>query len=309
MNYQSNYPHNYILMKKITVLGTIFALALMTLSPLTASANNGKGNDNAENHGKKIAEVKVDLKAKAKGDKDDGRNAVKTNNGLHLGWFKWLNHGWWIHNGGDEHGTSTHATSTDNRDPRITDISLVRSTSTAVIMVKTDEQTSAELRYSTNKDLVASSTALTDTTLAMTHTFNLSGLQADTKYFYQVTVKDANGNITKKPIESFSTKKLVIPDTTVPLILFSTAVEVRPNSAHVIWSTNEVANGKLWISTSTPVNTSVAATRTGAGFVYFHNENVSGLSANTQYYYAITGSDHAGNTSAVVTGSFTTPAM
>lgn len=75
--------------------------------------------------------------------------------------------------------------------------------------------------------------------------------------------------------------------------------------ATIKWTTNEISNSVVYISTSTPVSTTTAAV-TNTSLVKNHTLTVSGLASSTIYYAVVTSKDAAGNvgTSGVV--SFTT---
>ncbi len=95
------------------------------------------------------------------------------------------------------------------------------------------------------------------------------------------------------------------PDVTAPKILSNLVHAVSSSSASFFVLTNEKADAKIWLGTTTPVNTSVSATASSSAFVSFHDLNVTGLASSTLYYYVLGVSDHIGNM-ATTSGSFTT---
>lgn len=93
-------------------------------------------------------------------------------------------------------------------------------------------------------------------------------------------------------------------DTVAP-ILSNIVITPTQTGATIKWSTNELANGVIYISTSTPVSTSTPTT-THTTFVKDHTVTVSGLASSTIYYAVITSKDGAGNVGTSSTVSFTT---
>ncbi len=285
--------------KQLIILGIIAAFVFTALSPLAASANDGRGKDD---HGAK-ASAKVEAKIDKHNDKDDNERGEGHGNN----WKRLFTFGWWKKN--HDNGTSTPP-NPQNAAPRITDHSVARATSTATISFKTNESTTAELRYSTSSVAVASSSwVVMSGTMNTMHSFPLTGLVPDTKYFYVLIVKDAQGMVKQTAVESFSTKPITTVDATAPVIYFSASVDVKANAANIIWTTNEQTNGRLWISTTNPAPTTGTPNRTDSGMSYFHNLRVDSLAANTQYFYGVSSTDKAGNVSTTATGSFFTPSM
>src|SRR3989344_2528133 len=85
-------------------------------------------------------------------------------------------------------------------------------------------------------------------------------------------------------------------DTTAPVISGASATSTTYNSTHIIWITNENANGKVRNSTSTPVvATSSTPSVSSAALITSHDMTLTGLSASTTYYYLIQSSDASGN--------------
>lgn len=98
-----------------------------------------------------------------------------------------------------------------------------------------------------------------------------------------------------------------IPDIVAPVISGITASGVTPTGAIVSWTTNEVANGNIYVSTSSPVNMASSTTVGGTSLVTSHSFSISGLSAGTIYYYVVKSADSANNVSTSAQQSFVTP--
>lgn len=97
------------------------------------------------------------------------------------------------------------------------------------------------------------------------------------------------------------------PDVIVPVISGLGATSTIATSTRIIWLTNELANSKVWYSTSTPL---VIATSTltvsSSGLILSHDLTISSLTASTTYYYLVTSADAAGNTATSTEKSFIT---
>ena len=99
----------------------------------------------------------------------------------------------------------------------------------------------------------------------------------------------------------------VLGDTTAPVISGASATSTTYNSTHIVWITNENADGKVWYSASTPVvATSSTPSVSSAALITSHDMTLTGLSASTTYYYLIQSSDASGNIGTSTEQSFTT---
>ncbi len=94
----------------------------------------------------------------------------------------------------------------------------------------------------------------------------------------------------------------------------SVFVNANRNSAAVSWNTNEYANGVVYYSTSplstyeraNSVDVSGNTAMTDTGFRTSQNVSISGLQANTVYYYLIYTTDQSGNVSVTWPSTFQT---
>lgn len=98
------------------------------------------------------------------------------------------------------------------------------------------------------------------------------------------------------------------PDTIAPVISGLMATGTAATSTRIDWVTNELANSKVWYSTSTPVSTSATSTLqiSSSDLVLGHHLTLSGLTATTTYYYVVSSADAKGNATTSVESSFTT---
>lgn len=99
------------------------------------------------------------------------------------------------------------------------------------------------------------------------------------------------------------------PDVVAPVISGITVSGVTTTSAIVAWTTNELANGNIYISTSTPMNLASSTTLGSVTFSTAHSFSITGLTANTTYYYVVKSADSAGNVATGAQQSFVTPAV
>ncbi len=97
------------------------------------------------------------------------------------------------------------------------------------------------------------------------------------------------------------------PDTIIPVISDVIATSTIATSTQIRWLTNELANSKVWYSTTTPVEaTSSTPSVSSSDYVLSHTVELSGLDASTTYYYLVTSVDKSGNTTTATEASFIT---
>lgn len=98
-------------------------------------------------------------------------------------------------------------------------------------------------------------------------------------------------------------------DTTAPVISLLSTSGIGSTSATISWTTNEAANGNVYFSTSTPVNTITASTLANAAYSTGHSFSLTSLSPSTTYYYVVKSADVSNNVATSSQFSFTTPAI
>jgi len=97
------------------------------------------------------------------------------------------------------------------------------------------------------------------------------------------------------------------PDTIAPVISDVIATSTTATTTQIKWLTNELANSKVWYSTSTPVvATTSTASVSSTDYVLNHSIALSGLTASTTYYYLVFSADTSGNTTTTIEKLFTT---
>ncbi len=321
-------------MKKLTITTLVIALAFVVVSA-TPSQTLAKENKGGQTFREKIEAQIKKLQDKLfkfennqgqnnndHGDRDDDcipfgiKNAkgiekrVENGKGLPPGIAKKIGDNKFCNE--NNNGTSTPPTGTTTPHvlmPRILDINVFKATSTATISWKTNKTTVGDVRFSTATPIASNSAVLTDANLSTLHTVSLTNLTPNTVYYYVVTARDASGNVKESVTKQFQTNALAQVDTTAPTVVYSAKVDILATSTRLVWITNEPTTGKIWISTSTPVDNSATSTASDATLSYFHNVFIGNLATSTTYYYTIMSTDAVNNSMNLTGNSFTTLAQ
>ncbi len=192
---------------------------------------------------------------------------------------------------------------TDTTAPVISEVaSLSLGLLDATIVWLTDELAVSTLEYGASLGYGSSATLGVSALLA--HTAILTGLTANTTYYYCIHATDGLGNASSSCGHSFMTAaEQTIIDTTPPDVTEISVSSITSSSATLSWTTSEVANGEVEYGTtagygeSTNLNTDLALN---------HSVNLNNLSANTEYHYRIRASDQLGNLVVTPDNIFTT---
>ncbi|WP_428235481.1 lamin tail domain-containing protein [Gracilimonas sp.] len=91
-------------------------------------------------------------------------------------------------------------------------------------------------------------------------------------------------------------------DTTAPVISSVASSNITETEATITWTTDEPANSQVNYGTTTSYGSSAGS----GSYVTSHSQNLTGLTAGTEYFYQVVSTDEAGNTSVDETYSFTT---
>ncbi|MES2409269.1 MAG: fibronectin type III domain-containing protein [Patescibacteria group bacterium] len=295
-----------LLNSKVALLGNGNVPNLKTNTNIEAKIDSHIGNA-SHNNGANMG-IGATVSAEHRNDDHDKSYATSTDNGdkdkgENGGWFNGLWHSWFGNWFNWNHATSTPDAFVVVRNVTASNIG----TSTAEITWNTNASTTGELRYATNaNDVKASTNVLSDTSLGASHKIVLSGLNPNTKYYFEVTAKDAAGNTKQSGINSFTTKSESSVDTSAPSILFNTVISVGTSDSRVIWITNEASNSKIWVSESESIGTDGTDNAGSLNLGYVHDLKVSGLKSGTKYFYKVQSTDASGNVTTSDAGSFTT---
>jgi len=160
--------------------------------------------------------------------------------------------------------------------------------STGTIYWETDERADGCMELFEETEWVP---ADSHTTFLLEHTITLDGRIPSTSYEYRVRSDDSLGNgPTYSGTKSFTTAST--PDVTPPQIIFGPAVVLKThNSATIEWTTNEIANSRVYYGESTPF----ADSAVDPSFVTSHSITLASLSSETEYLYQVCCEDPSTN--------------
>jgi peptidoglycan hydrolase-like protein with peptidoglycan-binding domain/phosphodiesterase/alkaline phosphatase D-like protein len=175
-------------------------------------------------------------------------------------------------------------------------------TSTATVAWTTSEPATAHVAYGTTASY--GTTSLLDSNLALTHSTELTNLEPDTTYHYQVISIDEAGNVATSTDATFTTEALpqippqeiINPEPTslptstpnVSSTVNFSAIEtqsVGTSTVTITWTTDLPANAQVEYGTSeqlgsaTPLSTSTLSTS--------HSVTIVGLEPNTNYTFRV----------------------
>lgn len=187
---------------------------------------------------------------------------------------------------------------------KMVDFKVNASTTSANIYFKTNVETKGTLTYSASSSL--SNATVVNLALDDEHNTNLTNLDDDTVYYFQVKLETADGKSAyESRVRALSTSEV---DVDLPKINFFHTFSVKENSASVIWITSEKTSSKVWVSATSSVDTTVAPTMQKTEGSYFHVFELGDLEAATDYYVKVSSTDSANNTTFSEVLSFTTDA-
>jgi uncharacterized protein YceK len=136
-----------------------------------------------------------------------------------------------------------------------------------------------------------------DSSLTMTHSASLSGLQPGTLYDFRVRSKDSSG--TEVPSANFSFTTLANPPPNSAPVITAVSAAVTVNGATIIWLTDKAADGQVHYGLTTSYGQSSPLQST---LSTSHSVVLSGLNASTTYNYQVLSRDSSNNLS--VSGNF-----
>jgi hypothetical protein len=122
------------------------------------------------------------------------------------------------------------------------------------------------------------------------HSVGLTGLNANTMYYYVVNSTDPSNNPAQSAEFNFTT--LAAPDTTAPVISTVAHSGVTQTTATITWTTNEIADSLVKYGTAPGVYT---LQQYNAADVTSHSVGLTGLEANRTYYYVVNSTDPSNN--------------
>ncbi len=208
----------------------------------------------------------------------------------------------------DSYAQVNVATTGDTTAPTISSVSSSSVTqSEATITWTTDENSSSLVEYGTTTSL--GSLAGDATESATSHSVSLAGLSSDTTYYYQVRSIDGSGNSAVDDNSGSYYTFTTDADTTDPTISNISADVQSDDEVSIEWQTDELADSQVAYDTSSHSGGSwgdyTNTTTLDTTLTTIHSESITGLSAETTYYYRVRSTDAAGNTATSSENSFT----
>ncbi|MBI5139686.1 fibronectin type III domain-containing protein [Candidatus Nomurabacteria bacterium] len=217
----------------------------------------------------------------------------------------------------DDDDDDDNTDGSDKTAPVISDIKTSDITATSVKFTwKTSEDSKGRVWYGTARNACVSKLTvcplsavrpkevIESNTYGTSHSVVLGSLTVDTTYYFFIGSEDKAGNMSVSDEKHFKT--LVATDTTDPVISNLTTSDITTTGAKITWTTNEGAKDKVWYSTTNPVVTTGAANLDNNDLRTSHTFSLTGLTANTPYYYVVSSIDSAGNDAMSAQGTFTT---
>jgi len=126
------------------------------------------------------------------------------------------------------------------------------------------------------------------------HSVTLSGLTPEILYYYQVRTQDAAGNSDPDDNSGNYYTFTTLGDTTPPTLSVAPTEDViADTSASIVWTTNEDSTTQIYYG-ATPAFGS--QTTLDSNLTKIHSAYITGLTAETKYYYWIESKDADGNT-------------
>jgi len=168
----------------------------------------------------------------------------------------------------------------------------------ATVTWTTDESATSLVRYGTT---TAYGNTVSDSTMVTSHSLALTGLSASTTYHVQVESRNASSNTSTSGDFNFAT--LAVNE---PVISAVSVSAITSSGATVSFMTDENASSKVYYSPISPVNKTTAAQASDSSLLMTHSMILTGLAANTTYFYEVEATNASANTSTSAEFSFTT---
>ena len=197
----------------------------------------------------------------------------------------------------DKNGSTYYSvTTTNTAQPTISSVAATSlTTSSTIITWSTDKLSNSQVLYGTTSGSYPSSTAVQDISPRVSaHSVPISGLAANTLYYYVVKSADSAGNVSRSAEQSFAT---LTP--TGPQISSTTVASTTDFSATITWLTNTNSDSHVYYSNSTasfPFS-SGSSNLVGGSAPYLHSVTVTGLTPSSTYYFYVQSVDAYNNSS------------
>lgn len=185
----------------------------------------------------------------------------------------------------------------DNVPPVITNVQATNITvSTAHISWDTNKSANSKVLYGLTTTY---GSTVTDAASVTSHGLDLTGLQPNTTYHYQVQSVDKWNN---QAVSADYTFKTALPPP--PVITNVQATNITESSARISWTTSTAADSKVEYG----LTTTYGSTATTATLVTGHLNVLSGLTQGTTYHYRVSSKDAYGQTAVSADFTFKTVA-
>ena len=177
-------------------------------------------------------------------------------------------------------------TTADTTPPSLTasPVSSVNEKSASVTWV-TDEPADSQVYYGLTSSYGQQTTL--DTTKVIPHSQTITGLTSNTTYHFQVRTRDAFGNLTQTPDQTFTT----LPDLTPPTIS-GVSTFVSGTNLTINWTTDEPATSQVGYGIAASYG---SQSTLDPSLVLTHSVTVTGLTSNALYYFHLLSSDASSN--------------
>jgi hypothetical protein len=198
--------------------------------------------------------------------------------------------------GGGGSPPATPESCTDTVAPVISSLAISGITTTsATITWTTDEPASGTVNYGLTASYEIA--PLINSSLAISHSFMLTGLSSGGTYHYSVTSADFCENSTNSSDATFTTIDVV-----APVISNIEVLGITTESAQITWATNEAAASKFEYGQTATYGSEVLLSDFATSF----SVPLTGLSENTVYHFKITATDSSENSAVSSDQTFTT---
>ena len=179
----------------------------------------------------------------------------------------------------------------DTTPPIISDLAVYGITeSSATITWTTDEASDNTVNYGTTTALGSTASSAE---MITSHSITLTGLSAETTYYFEVQSADTSGNTaTDDNGGVYHTFTTAVPDTTPPVISSVAVTDITDSSATITWTTDEASDSEVNYGTTTLLGSPASH----AEMVTSHSVTLTGLSEETTYYFEVQSTDASENT-------------
>ena len=182
--------------------------------------------------------------------------------------------------------------------PVVSNIQATVTNTTATIVWDTNELSDSTVNYGLDNSYGLTQS---NTTLVSNHSITLTGLSTDTDYHFEIVSSDGSNNSSTSTDQSFTTAST--SDTTLPVVS-AINVAVTDTTAVISWTTDEPSTGEVDYGLDNNYGSNAADTNTA--LVTAHSVTLSGLTADTDYYFDLLSIDASGNISLPADQIFTT---